>query len=420
MELILFSSLIVAIIVLSGLISGSEAALLSVSYTKAKEIQTQADKKSQRRADVLIHIKENIDRYITTIVVMNNIVNIIGSIYVGVLAQRIFNDDLFLGIISGTLTFLIIMFAEIIPKVYGEKNCEGISLRIATPLLHISNVLKPVNFILNKISNFFVKRDATIQISEGEIKEMAALGHQEGSINKQQIKVIKNIFDMDETEVYEVMLPKHKVSLVQMDAELNNVISLAESTGYTRFPIANDRGEVVGLINIKDLFKFKDREESFSISKILRPIVYAPEAMKLLTLEQKLKQERIHMAAIVNEHGDFTGILTLEDIIEEIVGDIADEFDKKEEKKIRKTKDNKYIILSNTEIDEINEELGLELPEDEDYSTLNGYLVAELDKIPKVNDRLQIEKGNFRVISANKRRVLKVEFTSKQETMSEN
>ncbi len=414
----MFSLLIVAIVVLSGLISGSEAALLSVSYTKAKEIQIQADKKSRRRADVLIHIKENIDQYITTIVVMNNVVNIIGSIYVGVLAQRIFNDDLFLGIISGTLTFLIIMFAEIIPKVYGEKHCDGISLRISTPLLYISNILKPVNFILNKISNFFVKRDATIQVSEGEIKEMAALGHQEGSINKYESEVIRNVFDMNDTELYEAMIPKNKVSIVHMDEELNNVISLAESTGHTRFPIANDRGEIVGLINIKDLFKFHDREKNFSISKILRPIVYAPEAMKVLTLEQKLKQERIHMAAIVNEHGDFTGILTLEDIIEEIIGDIADEFDKKEEKKIRKTRGHKYIILANTEIDEINEELGLELPEDEDYSTLNGYLVTRLDKIPKVNDRLQIQKGTFRVISATKRRVLKVEFTRNQETLS--
>jgi CBS domain containing-hemolysin-like protein len=418
MELIMFYLLIVAIVVLSGLISGSEAALLSVSYTKAKEIQTQADKKSQRRADVLIHIKENIDQYITTIVVMNNVVNIIGSIYVGVLAQRIFNDDLFLGIISGTLTFLIIMFAEIIPKVYGEKHCDGISLRIATPLLYISKLLKPVNFILNKISNFFVKRDTTIQVSEGEIKEMAALGHQAGSINKYESEVIRNVFDMNDTEVYEAMTPKNKVSIVHMDEELNSIISLAESTGHTRFPIANNRGEIIGLINIKDLFKFHNRKKKFSISKILRPIVYAPEAMKVLTLEQILKKERIHMAAIVNEHGDFTGILTLEDIIEEIIGDIADEFDKQEENRIMQMEENKYIILSNTEIGEINEELGLELPEDEDYSTMNGYLIAQLDKIPKVNDRVQIEEGKFRVISSTKKRVLKVEFTRTQELIS--
>ena len=414
----MFSLLIVAIVVFSGLISGSEAALLSVSYTKAKEIQTQADKKSQRRADVLIHIKENIDQYITTIVVMNNVVNIIGSIYVGVLAQRIFNDDLFLGIISGTLTFLIIMFAEIIPKVYGEKHCDGISLRIATPLLYISNVLKPVNFILNKISNFFVKRDAAIQVSEGEIKAMAALGQQAGSINKYESEVIRNVFDMNDTEVYEAMIPKNKVSMVQMDEKLNNIISLAESTGHTRFPIANNRGEIVGLINIKDLFKFRDRKKKFSISKILRPIVYAPEAMKVLTLEQKLKKERIHMAAIVNEHGDFTGILTLEDIIEEIIGDIADEFDKQEENRIRQVEENEYIILANTEIGEINEELGLELPEDEDYSTMNGYLIEQLDKIPKVNDVVRIEEGKFRVISATNKRVLKIEFTRKQKLIS--
>ncbi len=415
MDIISFILLVLLVIISSGIVSGSEAALLSVSYTKSKEILNNAkSNRKKKKALSLLTVKENIQKYITTIVVLNNIINIVGSIYVGVLASKIFGE-IFLGVVSGILTFLIIMFSEIIPKVYGEKHSEMISLKVASPLIFITKLFTPINFTLNKITNFFVKeKNNANYVSEGEIMEMAALGKQEGSINTYESEVIENVFKMNDIEAYDIMIPKNKVSMLDINDSFEDIVKASQKTGFTRFPVSKDH-EIIGLINIKDLFKFHGKEDKFSVAKILRPITYAPEAMKIFTLEEKLKKNRIHMAVIVNEHGDFTGIVTLEDIIEELLGEIEDEFDDEDETGIKKINENKFEIKGDIEIDVLNHKLDLELDENQDYTTLNGFLISQLDKLPRVNDGVKIPQGKFRVTKASRKRVLTVEFAQVKE-----
>ncbi len=407
MDIINFLLFSITIIFLSAFISGSEAAILSVSYSKVKSIfESSKNKKEKNRAKVLLDIKDNIRKYITTIVVLNNVVNIIGSIYVGLFASKLFGD-VFLGLISGIFTFLIILFSEIVPKMYGESNALKISLFVAPIIVFFTKIFYPIVWFFNKIASFFVKKNNSKIVSESEIKAMADIGFNEGSINDYEKNVIRNVFEMDDIEVFDVMVPKNKVSYVELNYSFDKIIDLFKKTGFTRFPVLHNN-EVIGLLHIKDLLKFYNDTKNFKVSKILRAVIYAPETMKLFTLQEKLKKSKTHMAIVVNEFGDFTGIITLEDIIEEMIGDIKDEFDR-EESFFEKLSNNKYHVSADVNIDELNEKLNLNLPESEEYTTLNGFLTYKLDKIPKVNDVLNIDNVSLRVISASKRKALKVE-----------
>ncbi len=417
MEILIFTALIFAIIVLSAIVSGSEAALLSISYTKAKEIAN--EKPDSKRAKALLKIKDNLQKYIATIVVLNNIINIVGSIYVGVIAVELFGEA-YLGIVSALLTFLIIMFSEIIPKIYGEKHSVSISLMVANPLIFLSSLFSPIVYILNSISSFFIKKNEANSISEGEIKEMATLGMQEGSINSYERDVIKNVFKMDDIEAYDIMIPKNETTVLDIKSTIDEIITTTQKTGFTRFPISSNN-EITGMINVKDLLRYYGKEESFKVSKILRPIFYAPETMKIFALQERLKMEKSHMAAIVNEHGDFIGIVTLEDIIEELVGEIVDEFDKVEENLITKVSDNIYHIQANIDIEDLNSEFDLGLDTtSEDYTNLNGFLSSYFGKIPKVNDKIKTDKYTLRVIKASKKKVLEVELLIKDKIDEDN
>ncbi len=411
MEIIFFIAFIVAILVTSAIVSGSEAALLSVSYTKAKETANETPRDS--RAISLLKIKEDLQKYIATIVVLNNIINIVGSIYVGVIGVRIFGE-VYLGIVSAILTFLIIMFSEIIPKIFGEKHSLGISLAISTPLIFLTTLLSPIIYILNTISGFFISKGEMSSVSEGEIKEMATLGMEEGSINSYERDVIKNVFKMDNIEAYSIMIPKNETTVLSLHSTIDEIVETTQKTGFTRFPISKD-DEIIGMINVKDLFRYYGKEKNFAISKILRPVFYAPETMKIFLLQERLKVEKAHMAAIVNEHGDFIGIVTLEDIIEELVGEIVDEFDKVEDSLSKKISDSTYHVQANIDIETLNQEFQLEIEQSpEDYSNLNGYLSSHFGKIPKVNDKIKSPKYTLRVIKANKKKVLEVELLLKE------
>jgi CBS domain containing-hemolysin-like protein len=413
MELmIIFIVAILLVIILSGLISGTEAALLSISHPEVKEMITLSSGSKEKKAKRLLKIKENLQRYITTIVILNNIVNIIGSMFIALLATRLF-DSFYVGVVSGLLTFSIILFSEIIPKLYGESYNKEISLIITTPLIFISNILRPIIWMLDFLINIFIDTSKiSKQVSEGVIREMAIMGKEEGSINMYESKLIENVFELDDTPVSDIMIPKSKALTIDTDTTFDEIAKLTSKTGHTRFPVENDNSEIIGLVNVKDLFNFIGKKTQFTLSKIIRPIIYVPNSMMLSTLEEKLKKNRIHMAAVVNEHGEFIGLVTLEDVIEEILGEIEDEYDNNETF-ITKIREGNYNIRASIEIGELNRELNLGIPISEKYSTLNGYLTTKFGDIPKTNKRLQIKRGSLRILKRTRKKILLVEFREK-------
>lgn len=404
---------ILLVVIFSGIVSGTEAAIISLSIAEAKEIFSNASTSIQiRRAQRLLYIKDNLQKYITTIVILNNIINIVGSMFIGFLAAQMFGNFV-MGIISAILTFLIILFSEIIPKIYGERYDDKIAPNVAFGLILMTKFLFPLVWFFNKLTNLFLDNSKIENnVSEGVIREMAIMGKHEGSINKYESELIENVFDMDDTEVYDIIVPRNKVETITPDMKFKELIKLSQKTGFTRFPVLDEENEVIGMVNVKDLFKFYGKEKSFDIKKVLRKLEYAPEAMKISTLEQKLRKNKTHMAAIFNEHGDFTGIVTLEDIFEELLGEIQDEFDT-ENKLIKKIEPKKFIVDGSYDIEELNDNFNLGLELFGDYSTINGFIINKLGKIPKENVSIVFDKATFKVLKRNQKQILTLELSLK-------
>ncbi|MCA9486707.1 HlyC/CorC family transporter [Candidatus Woesearchaeota archaeon] len=410
MDLLLFVIVVPLVVILSALISGSEAALLSINYSKVRELVSQTkSKKKLKKAKNLLLVKENLENYITTIVVLNNVVNIVGSMYLGFLAAKIFGQ-VYLGVVSGILTFMIILFSEIIPKIYGDNHSQKIALSIARPLIFLTSVLKPVNFVFVKVSKFFVKERVKNAVSEGEISEMALMGHQEGSISNYEKNIIRKVFRMNDIEAYDIMVPKNQVAFLESHSTYPSVVKLMKKTGFTRFPVL-DNGEVIGFINVKDLITLSQKTD-FSIEKNIRPLVFVPESMKLSAVQETFRKEKAHIAGVVNEHGDLTGIVTLEDIIEELLGDIRDEFDPADEKPFfEKVKRNTYRASGNCEMSFLLSQFKWDIAlEEQDYTTLNGFLVDNFGRIPLAGQSITLFGCHFTILKASKRRILLVEI----------
>lgn len=413
MELFLFISSIVGIILGSGLMSGTEAALLSLNIAKVKEYEKKLFKqnKKDRSIDRLFFMKDNLQYYISVLVVLNNIINIGGSMFIGLLATRIFGD-VYIGFFSAGLTLAIIVFSEVIPKVIGERNCLQVSLKMSKFLIFFGILFRPLIFVIEKFVGLIVKDNSQENVSKGEIREMAILGTQEGSLDNYEGELIDNVFELNETSIYDIMVPRHKIATIELSTSFQEILRLVKEKGFTRFPVEKD-SDIIGFIHIKDLFEYVDRVDEFSVKKIMRQLVFVPEVMKVVNVEKKLKSSRKHMCGIVNEHGDVSGIVTFEDIVEEIFGEIEDEHDLNTEDLIVKVKDGIYHISGDCEISKLNEELDLNLNEDGDFSTLNGYLIEELERMPTLREEIKVDDGLFRIVSMSKKKILKVEFKIK-------
>lgn len=412
-ELIIIFSIIIAIVILSGIISGTEAAVLSLSPAKIKEFSklNKESKKIQIKAELLSSIKEHLQYYISVLVILNNIINIGGSVLIGYVVTQFFGE-FFLGIVTALLTLLIIIFSEVIPKIIGERNSLKVSLTMTRFLVVTGSLLRPFVFSIEKVVRLLIKQESSENVSKGEIREMAILGTQEGSLDNYEGELIDNIFDLNETSVYDIMVPRHKIVTVQSSYSFDRIIELVKEHGYTRFPVEQEF-EIIGYVHIKDLFGYTNRPKEFKVKDVMRPLVYIPDVMKVVNVEKKLKSSKQHMCAIVNEHGEVSGIVTFEDIVEEIFGDISDEHDIEEEKDIVKISENIYQVKGDCEIMKMNEELNLDIDEDEDFSTLNGYLLHTLERMPLLKEEIETKEGIFRVISKDKKRVVKVEFEKK-------
>ena len=412
-ELIIVFSIIIAIVILSGIISGTEAAVLSLSPAKIKEFSksNKESKKIQIKAELLFSIKEHLQYYISVLVILNNIINIGGSVLIGYVVTQFFGE-IFLGVITALLTLAIIIFSEVIPKIVGERNSLKVSLSMTRFLVITGSLLRFFVILIEKIVRVLVRQESSENVSKGEIREMAILGTQEGSLDNYEGELIDNIFDLNETSVYDIMVPRHKIVTIQPSYSFDRIIELVKEHGYTRFPV-EEEFEIIGYIHIKDLFGYTNRAKDFKVKDIMRQLVYVPDVMKVVNVEKKLKSSKQHMCAIVNEHGEVSGIVTFEDIVEEIFGDISDEHDTEEEKEIIQISTNIYQIKGDCEIVKMNEELDLDIDEDEDYSTLNGYLLHTLERMPLLKEEIETKDGIFRILSKDKKRVVKVEFEKK-------
>lgn len=383
---------------LSGFFSMSETALFSISKVKAFHISKDGSKSGR----LILEMKEASHTLLTTILIGNNLVNIGASSLATSLAMGYFQSNA-VGIATGVMTLLILVFGEIFPKSFATHNNVVVSRAVIYPIYWLSKILWPLIFVLN----FIPKLHGTIYnsqetVTEDELMTMVEVVEGEGEIKEEEREYITNIFEFDDTYCSEIMTPRADMFVVDVAEGLD--IPGVLKTGFSRIPVIEDNiDNIVGILHIKDLFsRYLENKGSdapigsLDIKSIMKKPYFIPESKKLDSLLKAFKAKKSHMAVVVDEYGGVSGIVTLEDVVEEIFGEIADESDKNTPD-IVKLKGNKWLVLGRTDIYHLNKELHLGIPESANYDTVSGFFLELVERIPKPGESIRMNKWLFSV-----------------------
>jgi putative hemolysin len=380
---------LIVLLFLSGFFSSAETALFSISRTKARHLA-----KNNNRAFILIkQMKDDPHRLLSTVLIGNNVVNVGAAALATSIAIHYFTNYA-VGVATGVMTFLILVFGEVMPKSIATRNNVLIARMTIYPIYWFSVLCYPILIFLNFIPKLTGKIKKTPTVTEEELMTFVEVVEEEGEIKEEEKELIHNIFEFDDTNASEIMTPRGDMFVIEAD-EKPNFEQIIES-GFTRIPvIEGDVDHVVGILNIKDLFlHIITSGNEIDVRKIMTAPYFVPENKKLDKLLHQFKKRKHHLAIVVDEHGGVSGLITLEDALEEIVGEISDETDK-EEPHIVKHKVKEWIVLGKSDIDEVNEIIGMEIPESKDYDTFSGYVLNTTGRIPV--EKEQITLGKFLV-----------------------
>lgn len=393
---------ILILIVFSAFFSSAETALSSVNKLKLRTMIEQGDK----RAIKLDKILNNYSRMISTILIGNNIVNLSASALATEFTIKAFGDK-YIGICTGILTMLVLTFGEILPKTVARNNCEKIAFAYTTIIEAIMLILYPLSFVITKVFSMDFENNESI-VTETEIKAYIDVGHEDGVIETEEHELIQNIFEFSDTVVRDIMIPRIKMIAVNKNDSYDDIENTFKEYMYTRLPVYEDNIEnIIGTINIKEFLFIKDREQ-FNIDDILRKPNYTFEFKKTSDLLLEMRKNGYNLAFVVSEYGACLGMITLEDLLEEIVGDIKDEFDTDESDSITQISDNLYNVEGSTSISDINEKLGTEFSSDE-YGSVAGLIIEELERLPRKDDLVTFENGvEMQVVDVKQNRVTEI------------
>jgi putative hemolysin len=378
------------LIVLSGFFSSAETALFSISKTKAIHLSKDGKKTSR----LIKKLKADPHRLLTTILIGNNLVNVAAAAFATTLAMKAF-PNFAVGIATGGMTFLILVFGEVFPKSIATQNNLLIARMAIYPVYWLSLLFFPVIKFLNFIPWLTGRIKKSSTITEEELITFVEVVEEEGEIKEEEKELIHNIFEFDDTNASEIMTPRADMFVVDADILLDTKQII--DSGFSRIPVIEGSiDQVIGILNIKDLFMHMAKGESqMDARKIMRTPYFIPENKKLDTLLHQFKKAKNHMAIVVDEHGGVSGLISLEDALEEIVGEIEDETDK-DEKHIIPLKKGVWIILGKSDIEEVNEATGMNIPDITAYDTFSGYVLDTIGKIPKEKEEFAL--GDHTVI----------------------
>ncbi len=400
---------LIVLLFLSGFFSSAETALFSISKTKARHLA----KRKNRSYALIKQMKDNPHRLLSTVLIGNNVVNVgAAALATSITIQLIPNYAV--GLATGVMTLMILVFGEVLPKSVATRNNIMIAKATIYPIYWLSIVFYPLVILLNFIPKITGKIKKTPSVTEEELMTFLEVVEEEGEIKEEEKELIHNIFEFDDTGASEIMTPRADMFVIEADEQLN-LEAIVES-GFTRIPvIEDDIDHVIGIVNIKDLFLHKITSgDEIDVRKIMTLPYFVPENKKLDKLLHQFKKRKHHMAIVVDEHGGVSGLITLEDALEEIVGEIRDETDK-EEPHIVKHKDNKeWIVLGKSDIEEVNETVGMNIPDSKDYDTFSGYVLNTIGRIPTEKEKITVGKYVVTVEEMDGNRINK--YSIKQQT----
>lgn len=417
--------ILIIMLALSAFFSSSETALTCVSKIRIKTLADDGNKHAQtvqkllaRQADML-----------STILIGNNVVNLSASAMSTVLATHLASGGglrisaaTMVGISTGILTLLILIFGEITPKNAAAIHSERIALSVAPAVYTLTRVMTPVIFVMNKMVSgvmfiLGIKADETASsMTEGDLRTVIDVSHRDGVIETEEKELITNVVDFGDSVVSSVMVPRIDVTFIDVSSTYDETIRLFREEKYARIPVyEEDKDHIVGILNLKDLFCYTGSPEQFSIRSIMRSPFFTYEFKKTSDLMLEIRESPINMEIVLDEYGAVSGIITLEDLLEEIVGEIRDEYDDEETDDIQNISDSEYLVDGNTKLDDINELLGLDL-ESEDYDSIAGHILHELGHIPSEGEHISIRGINFTVNKMDKNRIENIMITLPDKT----
>ena len=406
--------LLIILISLSAFFSASETALTAFNRAKLKEVGD----KNHKKAELLKGWLKGPNEMLTTLLIGNNVVNILSSSIATLIAITLWGSNpKAVAIATGGMTILLLIFGEITPKIVAKAYSTHISMAVVQLVNFLSRILLPITRILMFISKviakiFGVKIDnIALIITEEEIKSVVSVGEEEGVIEEEEKRMIHSIFEFTDTTVKEVMIPRTTVFAIEATKTLEEVWDTVLANGYSRIPVYDGRiDNVIGVFYIKDLFNIiREGNLNIQIKNFIREAYFVPETKGLVEMLEEFKKKQIHMAIVLDEYGGTAGIITIEDLIEEIVGDINDEFDNEHDKEIKKVAENKYIVDALLDIEYINEEIGIKLPTSEEYESLGGYIYSALGRVPLEKDSIFNEDNTveIKVLQVDNKRIVK-------------
>ncbi len=407
---------LVGFIILSAFFSGTETALFSLNKMQLKKMQKEEE--SNWRIKSIIRLLDDPQRTLISILTGNMFVNISASSLATYLAIKHFGN-IGVGIASGIMIFVILVFGEIIPKSLAVANAEKISKRVAKPIEIISTGLLPLirffKMIINIMYYFFGKkgRKEKKEITEEDLITLIEVGKDEGVIEEEEKKMIKNIFEFGDTMVKEVMVPRVDMDCIPSDAKLNSILKLIKKMGHSRIPVYEETiDNIIGILYAKDLLgiyeKWYTSKEKFDLNQVIREAYFVPENKKIDDLLDIFQKDRIQIAIAIDEYGGTAGLVTMEDVVEEVVGEIIDEYDK-EIKLFEITEDNTVIADGNISIEKINDILNIEIPEN-DFETLGGFIFDLLGRVPNKGEKIKYQNFQMIIERVAKNRIRRVKI----------
>ncbi len=406
---------LVILLALSAFFSSSETAL--VSYNKIKMRRMLED--GIKGAETVTKVTEDSSKMLSVILIGNNLVNIGASSIATSLAISIFQNN-GVGIATAIMTILIIIFSEITPKTMASQNSEKIALKVATPIFILSKILNPIAKIFNIIANTLVKllggevNREEPSITEEELKTIVDVGQEEGVFEQDEKEMIYNVFDFADLHVKDIMIQRMDIKAVDINITYDELVETFETEQFSRMPVYEENiDKVVGIINIKDLFFAKNVEQNFDIRNYMRKPYFTFEYKMADELFKEVSKSRTHMIIVVDEYGGTAGLITLEDLIEEILGEIEDEYDDFKQD-IEDMGNGEFLINANTKIEDVNEAINLNLTSKE-YDSIGGFMIGELGHIPELNETVKYNDIIMKAEDIDRNRVIKIRIYKNME-----
>lgn len=401
--------ILIILLGISAFFSMSETGLMSLSKIRTRHMVDEGIKGAKDLEKLL----DDPSRLLGAILIGNNIANIGASALATSIAVKSFGENS-VGVVTIIMTILVLVFAEITPKSIAKQNSEKIALMVVKPISFLVKVFRPLVSIFTAISNFFIKilggnPEATEPfITQEELKTMVGVSEEEGVLQGVEKEIIFNVFDFADTQVKDVMVQRVDVIALDINSTYDELIKIVKEEQFSRLPVYNENiDNIVGILNVKDLIIGINPNENFNISDYIRESYYTFEYKKITRLFSEMKKTRNHMAVVLDEYGGTVGIVTIEDLIEEIVGEIEDEYDEYKNHNIEVIKEDEYIVDGSARLDNISELIGVRM-ESLEFDSVGGLIIEKLGRFPRDKEEILYNNIRFVVEKIDKNRIKKV------------